>query len=102
MIQRDERGSHGGFCSGAVRVGQCAPVAGPLRTIFVLAALAVLSGWSFSATDHLKAAANPNRVCFYALTLLFEWLLFVCLVVGVWRFGATVLNRSRRSLAFRP
>jgi len=67
-----------------------APVAGPLHTISVLAALAAFGGWSFWAIERLKAT-NLSRVRFYALTLLFEWLLFAFVMVGVWRFGASVL-----------
>jgi membrane protease YdiL (CAAX protease family) len=67
-----------------------ASAAGPLHTISVLAALAAFAGWSFWASERLKAA-NLSRVRFYALTLLFEWLLFAFVVVGVRRFGAPVL-----------
>jgi hypothetical protein len=54
--------------------------AGPIHTIFVLA---VLGGWTLYGkilAGHLSAAANPNRVRFYLLTLFFEWLLFVLVV----------------------
>src|SRR6266481_6091028 len=63
--------------------------AGPLHTIFLLA---ILGAWAFLGriiADHMRAAVNPHRLRFYALTLLFEWLLFV-LVVGVRRSGAPV------------
>jgi uncharacterized protein len=72
--------------------GDHAPVAGPLHTIFVLAALAAMSVWTVWTTDHLRAAASPNRVRFYALTILFEWLLFVLVVAGVRHFGAPILS----------
>jgi membrane protease YdiL (CAAX protease family) len=39
----------------------------------------------------LSVAANPNRVRFYLVTLFFEWLLFVLVVAGVQRSGASVL-----------
>jgi membrane protease YdiL (CAAX protease family) len=64
--------------------------AGPVHTIVVLA---VLGGWAFYGrilADHLSAAANPNRVRFYVLTLFFEWLLFVLVVSGVRHSGAPV------------
>jgi membrane protease YdiL (CAAX protease family) len=64
--------------------------AGPIHTIVVLA---VLGGWAFYGNilaDHLSAAANPNRVRFYVLTLCFEWLLFVLVVAGVRHSGAPV------------
>src|ERR1700730_379966 len=66
-------------------------VAGSIHTILVLAAL---SGWTIGHkifTDQLSATANPNRVLFYGITLLFEWLLFVLVVAGVRRNGASVL-----------
>jgi len=68
-----------------------AQAAGPLHTIFVLAALTV---WAFLGkilADQLSAAVNPQRVRFYALTLLFEWFLFVFVVAGVRRSGASIL-----------
>ena len=65
--------------------------ADPIHTIFVLA---VLGGWTFWGkvlADQLRAAANPNRVRFYVLTLFFEWFLFVLVVAGVRRRGAPIL-----------
>lgn len=72
--------------------GSYAPVAGPLHTILVLAALAALGVWTLRTTDRLRAAVNPNRVRFYALTILFEWILLVLVVAGVSRFGAPILS----------
>jgi membrane protease YdiL (CAAX protease family) len=66
-------------------------VASPIHTIFVLA---VLGGWAFwhkISANQLSVAANPNRVRFYVVTLFFEWLLFVLVVAGVRRSGASVL-----------
>jgi membrane protease YdiL (CAAX protease family) len=66
-------------------------VASAIHTILVLA---VLAGWAFShkiSTDQLSVAANPNRVRFYLITLFFEWLLFVLVVAGVRRSGASAL-----------
>ena len=56
--------------------------------------LAALGGWAIwhkSFADQLSAAANPNRVRFYMVTLLYEWLLFVLVVAGVRLRGASVL-----------
>jgi membrane protease YdiL (CAAX protease family) len=67
------------------------PAAGPIHTIFVLA---VLGGWTFYGkilADHLSAAANPNRMRFYVLTLFFEWFLFALVIAGVRHRGAPVL-----------
>jgi uncharacterized protein len=66
------------------------PAAGPIHTIFVLA---VLGGWTFYGrilADHLGAAANPNRMRFYVLTLFFEWFLFAFVIAGVRHRGASV------------
>ena len=64
-------------------------IAGPVHTILVLAALGGWAIWSFA--DQLSTAANPNRVRFYIVTLFYEWLLFVLVVAGVRRRGASVL-----------
>ena len=64
--------------------------AGPLHTIFLLA---ILGAWAFLGriiADQMRAAVNPHRLRFYALTLFFEWLLFIFVVVGVRRSGASV------------
>jgi CAAX protease family protein len=64
--------------------------AGPLHTIFLLA---ILGAWAFLGriiADQMRAAVNPHRLRFYVLTLFFEWLLFVFVVVGVRRSGAPV------------
>jgi membrane protease YdiL (CAAX protease family) len=64
--------------------------AGPLHTIF---SLAILGTWAFLGrmiADHMRGAVYPHRLRFYVLTLLFEWLLFIFVVVGVRRSGAPV------------
>ena len=64
--------------------------AGPLHTIFLLA---ILGAWAFLVriiADQMRAAVNPHRLRFYVLTLFFEWLLFIFVVVGVRRSGAPV------------
>ena len=66
-------------------------VAGPIHTILVLAILAAWAFWGKILADHLSAAANPSRVRFYLLTLLFEWFLFLFVVLGVRLSGASVL-----------
>ena len=65
--------------------------AGPVHTILVLALLGV---WAFLAmvmANQMRAAVNPHRVRSYVLTITFEWLLFVFVVVGVRRSGASAL-----------
>src|SRR5437016_13098641 len=66
-------------------------IAGPVHTILVLAALGGWAIWHKSFADQLSTAANPNRVRFYIVTLFYEWLLFVLVVAGVRRRGASVL-----------
>src|SRR5947207_15082042 len=66
-------------------------IAGPVHTILVLAALGGWAIWHKSFADQLSTAANPYRVRFYIVTLFYEWLLFVVVVAGVRRCGASVL-----------
>ena len=66
-------------------------VASPLHTILMLAAFA---GWTFGAkilADQMRAAANPNRVRGYLVTIFVEWFFFVLVLAGVRRSGASVL-----------
>lgn len=72
-------------------VGRYGRVAGPVHTILVLAALGGWAIWHKSFADQLSAAATPNRVRFYLVTLFYEWLLFVLVVAGVRHSGASVL-----------
>ena len=65
-------------------------VASPIHTILVLAALGSWAIWHKSFAQ-LNLTANPNRVRFYIVTVFYEWLLFVLVVAGVWRRGASVL-----------
>lgn len=71
--------------------GRYGRIAGPVHTILVLAALGGWAIWHKSFADQLSAAATPNRLRFYLVTLFYEWLLFVLVVVGVRRSGASVL-----------
>jgi uncharacterized protein len=66
-------------------------IASPIHTVLVLAAI---GGWAIGHAIfayQLSAAANPSRVRFYAATLFYEWLLFVLVVAGVRRSGASVV-----------
>ena len=72
--------------------GRYPRLASPIHTILVLAAI---GGWATGHrifADQLSATANPNRVGFYVVTLLYEWLLFVLVVVGVRRSGTSVIT----------
>jgi membrane protease YdiL (CAAX protease family) len=56
--------------------------------------LAAIGAWTIGHkifADQLSATANPNRMRFYAVTLFYEWFLFVLVVAGVRRSGASVL-----------
>ena len=67
-------------------------IASSIHTILLLA---VLGGWAVGHkifADQLSATANPNRVRYYVVTIFYEWLLFVLVVAGVRRSGASVLN----------
>jgi membrane protease YdiL (CAAX protease family) len=66
-------------------------IASSIHTILLLA---VLGGWAVGHkifADQLSATANPNRVRYYVVTIFYEWLLFVLVVAGVRRSGASVL-----------
>jgi membrane protease YdiL (CAAX protease family) len=65
--------------------------AGPVHTILVLAMLGVWAFLVMVMANQMRAAVNPHRVRSYVLTIFFEWLLFVFVVVGVRRSGASVL-----------
>jgi membrane protease YdiL (CAAX protease family) len=77
--------------SGQSASGRYPPVASPIHTILVLAALGGWAFWHKISVDQLSVAANPNRVRFYLVTLFFEWLLFVLVVAGVRSSGASIL-----------
>ena len=65
--------------------------ASPIHTILVLA---VMGGWTIGHkifVDRFSATASPNRVRYYVATIFYEWLLFVLVVAGVRRSGASVL-----------
>jgi membrane protease YdiL (CAAX protease family) len=55
--------------------------------------LTVLAAWTFLGNvlaDRLRAAAHPDRLSFYAISMLFEWLLFLFVVAGVRHSGASI------------
>jgi membrane protease YdiL (CAAX protease family) len=66
-------------------------VASPVHTILVLVAIGAWAIGHKIFADQLGATAHPNRVRFYAATLFYEWFLFVLVVAGVRRSGASVL-----------
>jgi membrane protease YdiL (CAAX protease family) len=53
-----------------------------------------MGGWTIGHkifVDRFSATASPNRVRYYVATIFYEWLLFVLVVAGVRRSGASVL-----------
>jgi uncharacterized protein len=66
-------------------------VASPIHTILVIAAMGGWAIWHRIFAIQLSAAANPNRVRFYVVTLCYEWLLFALVVAGIRRSGGSVL-----------
>src|SRR5258708_29178410 len=65
-------------------------VASPIHTILVLVAIGAWAIGHKIFADHLSATANPNRMRFYAVTLFYEWALFVLVVAGAPRSGGSV------------
>jgi CAAX protease family protein len=64
-------------------------VASPIHTILVLA---ILGAWAFfgrTTANQMRATAHPHRIHLYLLTLFFEWCLFVFVMAGVRRSGAS-------------
>jgi membrane protease YdiL (CAAX protease family) len=75
-------------------------IANPLHTILVLAAQGVLAFRTMMRVDQMRAAVNVDRVQIYERTMLFEWLMFALVILGVWLSGsplAAVLGDRWRS-----
>jgi membrane protease YdiL (CAAX protease family) len=67
------------------------PVATPIHTTLVLAALGGSTFVVKILADQLSATLNPNPVRFYLATLFLEWFFFLFVVVGVRRNGTSAL-----------
>jgi membrane protease YdiL (CAAX protease family) len=63
-----------------------------MHTILVLAVLGGWAVWHKISADPLSAGASANRVRYYLVTILFEWLVVALVVAGVRRSGASVLS----------
>ena len=66
------------------------PIAGATHTIFLFV---ILGAWAFlgqNMISRMATAANPHRVRTYALTIVFEWVLFAYVAAGVWRRGESM------------
>jgi uncharacterized protein len=76
-------------------------IAHPLHTIIFLVALAVWAYFGKIRADHLRDAADANRLYLYSRTMIFEWLTVGYVVLGVrWNGSslATVFGERWRSI----
>jgi membrane protease YdiL (CAAX protease family) len=58
-------------------------VAAPLHTVLVLAAAGAWAIRGILHADQMRAAVNANRIGMYGRTMVFEWLLFGFVLLGV-------------------
>lgn len=65
-------------------------VASPIHTISLLLILGVWAFLSWFAAGRVRVTQNPHRVPMYLLTMVSEWLVFVYVVAGVRRRGASI------------
>ena len=63
--------------------GRYRRVAAPLHTVLVLAASGAWAWRGVLNAGHLRGAGNLNRIGMYGRTMLFEWLLFGFVLLGV-------------------
>jgi membrane protease YdiL (CAAX protease family) len=66
-------------------------VAAPLHTVLVLAAAGAWALRGAMQADHLRAAVNLNRIGMYGRTMIYEWLLFGFVLLGVKLHGTPLL-----------
>ena len=66
-------------------------VAAPLHTVLVLAASGAWAWRGFLNAEHFRSAVSPNRIGMYGRTMLFEWLLFGFVILGVKLNGTPLL-----------
>jgi hypothetical protein len=59
------------------------PVASPLFIAALLAVLAVYTVWGALHAGRMRALRHPDRMALYTVTLLFEWLLFGFVALGL-------------------
>jgi membrane protease YdiL (CAAX protease family) len=62
------------------------------HTILVLVILGLWTFFGDSLAQHVRAATHPDRVRFYGIGMLFEWVLFFVVLAGVRRSGASFLS----------
>jgi uncharacterized protein len=66
-------------------------VAAPLHTVLVLAALGAWALQGIVNSEYMRRAVNPDRIGMYWRTMLFEWLMFGFVILGVKLNGTSVL-----------
>lgn len=66
-------------------------VAAPIHTVLVLAAAGAWAVRGALNADQMRAAVNLNRIGMYGRTMLFEWLLFGFVLLGVKLHGTPLL-----------
>jgi uncharacterized protein len=69
-----------------------APVASLWHTCVVLMVIGALAFRGKLQADHMRAVVNPDRISMYEHTILFEWLVFVLVLAGVWLRGSSLLT----------
>jgi membrane protease YdiL (CAAX protease family) len=65
-------------------------VAAPLHTVLVLAASGIWALRGILNSEQMRTAVNPNRIGMYGRTMLFEWLMFGFVILGVKLHGTTL------------
>jgi|SRR5450432_1049115 len=70
--------------------GRSRLIASPWHTAIVLGVQFALSLRGYLRSGQLRAAINPDRMSIYERTILFQWLVFVLVIVGVRLHGTSV------------
>jgi uncharacterized protein len=66
-------------------------VASPWHTGLVLLVIGGLAFRGKLQAEHMRAIVNPDRIAMYEHTILFEWLVLVLVLAGVWLRGLSLL-----------
>jgi uncharacterized protein len=76
-------------------------IASPWHTAIVLGVQIALSARGYLRSEHLRGLMNPDRISLYEHTILFQWMVFMLVIAGVWLHGTSlyaVLGARWRSL----
>jgi len=66
-------------------------IASPLHTVLVLAASGAWALRGILNSEQMRTAVNPNRIRMYGRTMLFEWLMFGFVILGIRLHGTPLL-----------